>query len=341
MTAPSLGAGETSGSLPDFPTGLLIEPSTMCNLQCPLCISGSGRLIRARSLLDFGLYAGLVGEVQGHVQRFTFHGQGEPFIHPRLTDMVRLASESGIRTHVSTNGHFLDAKICGMVIAAGLTSLSVSVDGATPDTYRIYRVGGDFQRVRDGIERLLAMRDSLGSSVPRVQLQFLVLRHNEHEIDAIRRLAEGLGVDALRLKSAQVFTPEQAQQYLPSDSSYRRYVETGELQIRSSSTFECWYLDHQPTITADGAVVPCCFDKNSKFEMGRLQDEPFTSIWRSFRYGGFRRLVRGDRGNFEMCRNCTEGLEIPFYTQEDLTSRSTLVASGCGEAERFGPSPGA
>lgn len=312
------GVRGSLGELPDWPEGLMIEPTTVCNLHCPLCVTGSGQLARGPTFMEFELYSRLVSEVRGHVSRFTLHGQGEPFLHPRFPDMVRLASEFGIDTHVSTNGHFLDTAMCSGIIDAGLTSLSVSIDGATSDTYGVYRIGGDFQRVRVGVERLLTMRRSLGASLPRVQLQFLVFRHNEHEIDEIRRLATRLGVDTLRLKSAQVFTAEQSRQYLPSDSRYRRYVDGVELQMRLSTQFDCWYLDHQPTITADGSVVPCCFDKDARFEMGCLQSQPFASIWKSRRYCEFRSSVREGHDRVGMCRNCTEGLEIPFYTQEDL-----------------------
>lgn len=297
----------------------MIELSTVCNLRCPLCLTGNGSLQRRALFLDFSLYATLVREVRGHVPRLSLYGQGEPFLHPRFIDFVSLASQNGIRTFVSTNGHFLQTDgFCRDLAEAGLTSLSISLDGASPETYQTYRVGGDFARVLDGIRRMVRVRTDLGRTTPLVQLQFLVFKHNEHELQSIRELARDLAVDSLRIKSAQVYTFDQGRQYLPSNPRYSRYHDDGRLRIRAQQNFNCWHLHNQPVVTTDGLVLPCCFDKNSDFVMGLLGKQSLNTIWHSDGYDDFRRIVAESRSSISMCLNCDQGLEEVVAHQEHV-----------------------
>ena len=305
----------------DWPESIMIEPTTACNLRCPLCPTGNGQLNRPVSFMDFDLYSLIVSEVSGFVSKFVLYGQGEPFLHKQLVDMVSLAKSNNIKTYIATNGHFLQKDdICEGLIEAGLTSLSISVDGASDDIYRIYRVGGDFLNVIEGVEKFLAIRRMMKSSTPRVQLQFLVFKHNEHEIEDIRRLASRLGVDRLKLKSVQIYSPDQAYRYLPENHNFRRYDRNGLLRIRTNQVFTCWHLANQPFITTDGKVLPCCFDKDGYSVMGSLESNNLHNIWNCSVYNGFRRQVSLYRRSINICMNCTEGLEVPYFCREEVAA---------------------
>ena len=60
---------------------------------------------------------------------------------------------------------------------------------------------GDVAEVFDNMKRLLAAKKALKSKTPYVEWQFIVFKHNEHEVDEAKRLAADLGVDRLRFTS--------------------------------------------------------------------------------------------------------------------------------------------
>jgi radical SAM protein with 4Fe4S-binding SPASM domain len=294
-----------------WPMSLLIEPCSCCNLRCPLCAVGSGTLARPPSFLDLDVHKRLVSEIAGHVRFITYHGQGEPFLHPRFLELVRQANAANISTWVSTNGHFLGSiEACDEVIASGLAQLTVSLDGATADTYSRYRVGGDFELVLAGIRCLIERRRQLDVPTPKVQLQFLVFRHNEGELAAIRRLAESLQVDVLRVKTAHVPSRERLGEYAPTDDGLCRYERNGRLKTRPRELQTCWYVLNQPFIAADGRVAPCCFDKDCQFAIGSLADNSLQELWNSPTFDEFRARVR-DRTAIPLCANCTDSLSVP------------------------------
>src|SRR6266566_365055 len=64
---------EAETNQPEVPQGLpyhiVIDPSSVCNLKCPLCVQATHPNARPRMLLDTGLFAKLLESVQGHVIR--------------------------------------------------------------------------------------------------------------------------------------------------------------------------------------------------------------------------------------------------------------------------------
>jgi hypothetical protein len=62
-----------------------------------------------------------------------FMGLGEPLLHPRLLDMVRLAKRRGLRAEVTINALLLDDELAAGLLEAGLDQLVVSIDGASAE----------------------------------------------------------------------------------------------------------------------------------------------------------------------------------------------------------------
>jgi len=295
---------------------LMIEPTNICNLKCPMCPSGNGSMTRPRGRLDRTAYQRLIDAVGHRLLQIQLWNQGEPFIHPRLVDFIRYAKARGIMVITSTNGHFIRTdEAARELIQSGLDQLIFSLDGTNPETYTRYRVGGNFQRVMDALTRIARIRREMRSPTPIIELQFLVFRHNQHEIDALIQFAEAIGVDRISFKSAQVYTQPQAQAYLPDDPRFNRY-ETGTTDVRIKGRLPNWCkrLWLNPVVNWDGTLSPCCFDKDADWAMGNVfrEEQTFSEVWRGQAFQRFRWHILHRRAGIPMCRNCTEGLPQPY-----------------------------
>jgi MoaA/NifB/PqqE/SkfB family radical SAM enzyme len=303
------------------PFVLMVEPTNICNLRCPLCPSGNGTMTRHRGQMGYDGFRRLMAEQGPDLLLVMLWNQGEPFLHSRLTDMVRLAKAQNIITITSTNAHFIRTRQDAEdVVDSGLDEIVVSLDGATPETYVKYRVGGDFDRAVAGIGLLIQAKQDLGARKPLVHLQFIIMRHNEAEIGAARRLARELGVDRLSLKTSQVYTEAQADVYLPSQENLSRYrYGSPVLTTKSRITNTCRHLWYSSVINWDGTVVPCCFDKDGEYGFGNaLNGQTFGEIWTGGAYEGFRNTILKDRTSVPMCSNCSEGLKGMFHDIEEI-----------------------
>ena len=303
------------------PFVLMVEPTNICNLKCPLCPSGNGDMTRPKGKMDFDAFQRVFEQLADDLLLLMLWNQGEPFINRRLNDMVRLAKARNVPTITSTNVHYIrtpqDAED---IVGSGLDEIILSLDGANAETYTKYRVGGNFNRVLEGIRYLTAAKRRLDADHPLVHLQFIIMKHNESEVDDIRRLAAELDVDRLTLKTAQVYTQEEARNYLPSDGAQSRYrYDTEALTTKSKIVNTCRHLWYSTVVNWDGSVSPCCFDKDLRHGLGNaLNGRTFDGIWTGESYTSFRNAILKDRASVLMCRNCSEGLNGQFYDIETV-----------------------
>ncbi|MBR9973941.1 MAG: SPASM domain-containing protein [Bacteroidetes bacterium] len=293
------------------PYTLTIEPTNRCNLKCPECPSGNGDMVRPLGLLDFDRFRAIVDEVHGEVFYLQLFFQGEPFINNRLVDMIAYARAKRMYVSISTNAHFLRREVVDALLDAGLDRLIVSLDGLTQEVYEEYRVGGSLAKVHEALALLDETRRRFGRRArTEVTLQFLVTRQNESQIPELRGLAQKHNA-GVALKTMQVYSLESAERFLPRDERYSRYhVVDGELRPKSALRDRCVRLWERSVITWEGVVVPCCFDKNAEYPLGRLDGRDFADVWQSEEYHAFRLRVLQGRRDIPMCRNCTEGLKI-------------------------------
>ena len=152
----------------------------------------------------------------------------------------------------------------------------------------------------------------MNSATPHIIFQFLVVRPNEHQIPEIYRLAEEIGVDEVKLKTAQIYDYERGNPLIPTDLTYSRYLPQpdGTWRTRHALANHCWKLWHACVITWDGMVVPCCFDKDATHRLGDMKQRSFREIWQGEEYQRFRSQILEGRDQIDICTNCTEGCKV-------------------------------
>lgn len=294
------------------PFNISIEPTTTCNLGCPECPSGLKSFTRDTGTLDIHFYERLLNEVHQDLLYLYFYFQGEPYLHPQFLQLVQSAASKGIYTVTSTNAHFLTPRKAKETVESGLDRILISIDGVTQESYESYRIGGKLEKVIEGTKNLVEAKKDLKSSTPHIIIQFLVVKPNEHEIPQILALGEELGVDEVKLKTAQIYDYQNGSDLIPTIDKYSRYRKKadGSYAIKNEMANKCWKLWHSCVVTWDGKVVPCCFDKDAKYTMGNLKEQSLRSIWANSSYENFRKQLVEDRKSIDICTNCTEGLKV-------------------------------
>jgi radical SAM protein with 4Fe4S-binding SPASM domain len=292
-----------------LPLAIGFEPTTSCNLRCPECPSGLRSFTRPTGMLQKELYQKTIDELEDTLLYMTFYFQGEPYLHPDFLEMVKYAADRNIYTATSTNAHYLTPDIAEKTVKSGIDRMIVSIDGTTQETYQQYRVGGKLDKVLEGTKNLIEAKKKFKSKTPHVIFQFLVVKPNEHQIADVYKLAEELGVDEVRLKTAQIYDYENGNELIPTIDKYSRYIDNknGTFSIKNKLLDHCWKMWHSCVITWDGTLVPCCFDKDAEHPMGSLQEHSFKEIWNSKGYTKFRKALISSRSEVEICKNCSEG----------------------------------
>jgi radical SAM protein with 4Fe4S-binding SPASM domain len=109
-----------------------------------------------------------------------------------------------------------------------------------------------------------------------------------------------------------VYDFENGHPLLPKNLKYSRYKPgpDGRWVLKNSLHNECWRMWTSCVVTWDGRVVPCCFDKDAKYQLGQLTGNTFAEIWNGEKYRQFRNQILRNRKSIDICRNCSEGSQV-------------------------------
>jgi MoaA/NifB/PqqE/SkfB family radical SAM enzyme len=197
-----------------------VEPTNACNLDCVTCVRHSWD--EPEGFMEWATFEavvdGLVDAARGggcgaaagpHAAgTVAFMGLGEPLLHPRLLDMVRLAKERGLRAEVTTNALLLDDEMAGGLLRAGLDQLVVSIDGASAEVFGRVRSGASLAKVVENVRRLHDRRGPNYGPGMRIGIEFVAMRSNVGELPGLNRLAAQLGATFIIVSNVLAFTPE-------------------------------------------------------------------------------------------------------------------------------------
>ncbi len=192
---------------PALPARLYLTVTEACNLRCAHCITEAPartRDGRARTMRPWVVEALADAFRAADYVAFT-HG-GESLVAPIFFDVLAaIARARGDRprpdVHLVTNGMLLDDAMARRLIAGGVTSIMVSLDGASAATNDSIRIGGRFDKVVDNVRQTLRVRDELGADL-RLGLSTVVGHANLTELPHVGELARSLRVDWLKVEEA-------------------------------------------------------------------------------------------------------------------------------------------
>ena len=212
-----------------WPIDIMVEPTNVCNIHCVLCPTSAEYMTRQRGFMRYEDYQKVIDNIKGVTPKIALFFSGESFLHPKLIDMIKYAADKGLRVQISTNATKIPDNKVDDLLGSGLETLTVSVDGLSKETYEHYRVGADFDVVLANLKKLCARKRELGLKKPTIQVQFICMRHNEHEVDQLEDFKNGIGIDKITVKSVAIPTwyyegrklDEVAKEWLPT--RYSRY----------------------------------------------------------------------------------------------------------------------
>ena len=281
------------------PFQITLEPGNVCNLRCPLCPtptresrlpSGMLELENARRILDAFPYA----------IELTLSNWGEPLLNPVVFDIVREAKARDLEVRMESNFTRVADEQFDALIDSGLDRLVVALDGASQETYERYRVGGVFAVVLDNLRRLREVQRARDDHRTVLEWKMVVHRHNEHELDAARAMADELG---MRFTAVTIWTPDDQREWLPTDRSHMAD------RTRDGGPRKCHHLWQTVSVNFNGDVFPCCSEFAPSDRLTNVIDGSFDGTWNSTDVRARRRRNRGPVD----CDGCHGDKETRWY----------------------------
>jgi len=261
-----------------------LEAATICQLACPSCPTTQG-VVKAQigaGFLRFDQFRRIVDD-NPRISEIELSNWGEIFLNPDIERIIEYAYRRNVALS-AWNGanlnHVRDSVLEAMV-RCKFRVVTCSIDGATGETYEIYRRKGDLARVLANIRKLNAYKTRWRSRYPKLFWQMVVFGHNQHEIAAARSLARELDMtfvlktnwdpdySSVPQRSSPAVTaaggsPERQPAADPAVSPERDEAQSDGI---------CYQLWNEPQINFDGALLGCCVNTwgtfgDNAFEVG-------------------------------------------------------------------------
>ena len=288
-----------------YPLVLTIEAANVCNLACPYCFTGAGDVSRTRAHFPLPLYKQLMDELGPYLFTLELHNWGEPLLNKNIAEYVKVATDKGVATLMSTNFSFpYTAERAEALVAAGLTQLGVSLDGATQESYVKYRVKGNLELALANVRLINEAKKKLGSKTPRMIWEFHVFEWNQDDIELARRMAAELDMH-IDVSKGWVTGAEWGGQ----DSPYKFF--------QAPSVDGCEFLWQRAIVSIDGGVPPCCGTFFKEDDFGTIGEKGFKAVWNNANFQASRKLFK-DRessplGKQLVCYDCPETITRQEY----------------------------
>ena len=187
-----------------LPSRLYIECTAACNISCAqACCAPETGITRTRKagMLDFEIFRRVVDEAGPSLVRIDFFNYGETFLHKRAIEMCEYikARFPQIYLYTSTNGLAFKEDQVKRLVHSGIDEVTFSIDGATPESYAIYRRRGDFDKAIANLRAAAEEKRRSARDVPFINWRYILFSHNdsEAEMTRARAMAADLGVDRL------------------------------------------------------------------------------------------------------------------------------------------------
>lgn len=298
-----------------------------CNLMCKHCYIGSRPVSEFREL-PFTQVKAMLQELANAGVFIVYFTGGEPFVRSDFLEILKVASDMGLKIGISTNGLLLNENVIKKLSNLNVIKIQVSLDGATKYTHEFVRGPDTFERTVTTIRELVKSGLSVG-------ITFVCHRVNMHEMEEVFKLAFELKVKGIKISPLMSWgrARELLHEYIPS---FEERVEIIKRAILISKKLGISLLDElhtlkeqrQPyidlgileshecsgcplimglTLLPDGEVIPCevFADRlTSDIILGNLanQDTSIEEIWDSAKARAFREAA--SLTSKTLCANC-------------------------------------
>lgn len=310
-------AVQGQAALISYPTRVVMTICDACNFDCVMCAQDhkSGNQLtledyrRIEPVLDFA-----------HTMKIS---GGEPLVSPCFAEIVTSCRRRGVHVAMNTNASLLKGEMLDLV-ADTVDEVNVSIDAATPGTYRKIR-RYDFNKVAANVARLAEEAARRNRNVT-ITFTLVAMKMNVHEIGKLAFLASRIGVQAVNVMYMRI--PQVYGHLLPeslygckgySDEEMLKGKAMGQavgVNVNLPNLFGQALPERAPgerafcdwpwnyfEIWPDGKAAICCGGAGAS---GNIKQEDFLSLWNNAHRQKIRSTVNTP-GMLPACRNCMVG----------------------------------
>lgn len=263
-----------------------IEITNSCNLNCSFC----SPVKKEKRFMTEEEFEHVLEEVSKVTKVIYLHVKGEPLLHPKIIDFLKLAEKYNLKVNLTTNGTLFPKLVEKLKDCKALHKINFSlhceqnipnyeeeifknVQKLSPDTVIIYRLWTLQNNKLD---------EKSTKTVEKLE------KYYELSPETVDKLKTENNVKI----SSTIYVDKDNEFIWPEITSHK-------------SCGYCHALKTQIAILVDGTVVPCCLDSNGIIDLGNIYKESIEEIQNKERYQKLKKSFQDRKPEEKLCQSCT------------------------------------
>ncbi|OAN52718.1 radical SAM protein [Paramagnetospirillum marisnigri] len=282
------------------PFEIYVQLSRRCNLRCTMC---GWEIWKDNSgFMEADVFERVIAEAKacGIKTMHILAGQGEPFLHPQIFEMLERAVAEGFEVGIVTNGTPFTPERIERLGRLGLAYLQFSFAGWDAPSYESVYVGAKFERA---IVNLKAINATLAGTRTNFMVKAIALGDWQEDLRKTRAFLASQGVTKVWTLKANNFGGS-----VQCGQLHERHKVWTLKSIDHHRLMPCRIFLKAVGVFCDGTVTACgCYDSNAQLKIGNIMEQGLAEIrngetWRRI-LEGFR---AGDVSGVPMCGTCDD-----------------------------------
>lgn len=222
------------------------------------------------------------------------HHFGESLLHPKVADYVIYMQKRGVKAGISVNPIALHKRKAEQLIQANPYLIYISLDGHDEETFSSIRgVSGIWEQSKKNALYFLELKEKYKSSTQIVLSSINFPQHRELVETSKLFWAQQPGIDTFFEKPFTDFNGD--------------IKNITDMHDEGTEYTQCTKPWSHMTIAWDGTVLPCCYDYDSKYQLGNITEKSLAEIWNDVPMQRLRQEFREKNVTCDLCVNCVHG----------------------------------
>lgn len=261
---------------------IYVEITNVCNMNCSFC-SKDNRKKQEMTLEDFEI---ILNKIKPYTSYIYLHVKGEPLLHSKLDEILRISKEKNFKVNITTNGTLLEKQKEVLINDTSVRQINVSLHSNIYDDEYIEKVikSTDYIISKTNIVFSFRLWNITDKNISNDKI--IKTLENHYNVKILNDVNNIKLSNNLYLNFDKVFNWPNINNNI--------YNEFGK----------CYGLKSHIGILVDGTVIPCCLDSNGIINLGNIFKKDLDEIINSNRYQNILKNFNDNKKCEELCRHC-------------------------------------
>lgn len=253
-----------------------VEITNNCNLKCSFCTLNK----RKNKFISVAEFQHVLDELENYTKYLYFHVLGEPLLHPKINELIDIAS-ARFFVNITSNGYLIEK----VKNNKNIRQLNIS----------LHSFSGDILKLDDYLNKIFEVCDILKNYT---YISYRLWASTKYYDEILKRLEKRYEV---KIDLSKQNNKLQDNIYLNIN---REFVWPSlDKEFISSEGF-CYALKDHIAILVDGTVVPCCLDGDGIINLGNIYEYGLIDIINSKRYQAMLNGFKNNKKGEKLCQRC-------------------------------------